>query len=639
MSKDEQKVMEPIRTQNESIDYLVLSGGGVKGAIYPGVCKAIIDRGLMNGLKAIAGSSAGAMSAAFIATGIKAEEFEKISKETNFKDLFGTEGISIGPVPINKDGRPLYQLLDNTIRKNVNDFLKSANIKEICKKRLATLESEKAELNKQQEALGPRPFTELNNDLAENVNINLTELELTQEKINKIIENDYKDFTVLAEKCNNKDKITFRDLALLRAVEPTKFKDLYITAVRQDNAELTIFSAENTPDVSIALACRASASLPIVFQPAVINGIGYLDGGYMDNVPTKHFEKNEVEEKDTELDVQPLKNAEEIRQAKKKGRVLVMAFGSGSEASANLAIYSCKKFNTPGAFIKFVKDVLIKFLARVGGSHEYTKTELATADSLRKDNSLNTVVLDTKGVGTLSFTAAKKYEEYLGVKGYIQTTEHFDNQGLGTKCSSALSYQKFALEVFECYDQANLNKSVIRQLFDVAISSMIPSINKQQEPKAQGHQERLNIKSHDEKADALLSFAKEDKWQKATEKLQGASSNCKPVENILVVLKDLVVIAATQRSINGIGRSADTKSIDAIIKTLNSSTAAFKVKKQFMDLLGVDKVQDPRLTQVNKDHKTEIAEFKFTAKDFTKLIAETKYYTPASVNKNIGRAI
>ncbi|WP_155799180.1 patatin-like phospholipase family protein [Rickettsia canadensis] len=45
----------------------------------------------------------------------------------------------------------------------------------------------------------------------------------------------------------------------------------------------------------MALACRASVSIPLVFEPVEINGKQYIDGGYLDNIPTKYFKDNEPE--------------------------------------------------------------------------------------------------------------------------------------------------------------------------------------------------------------------------------------------------------------------------------------------------------------------------------------------------------
>ncbi|MBP0714796.1 patatin-like phospholipase family protein [Burkholderia sola] len=45
------------------------------------------------------------------------------------------------------------------------------------------------------------------------------------------------------------------------------------------------FSKETTPDVPVALAARASASIPIVFAPVEVAGGLMVDGGMCDNIP------------------------------------------------------------------------------------------------------------------------------------------------------------------------------------------------------------------------------------------------------------------------------------------------------------------------------------------------------------------
>nr|WP_269446262.1 hypothetical protein [Rickettsia japonica] len=51
---------------------------------------------------------------------------------------------------------------------------------------------------------------------------------------------------------------------------------------------------------------------------------------------------------------------EEIPLAKKQGRTLAMAFGTGMmEADANIAIYSAKKFDSPSDIVKFLADIFI----------------------------------------------------------------------------------------------------------------------------------------------------------------------------------------------------------------------------------------------------------------------------------------
>ncbi|KWK75802.1 patatin-like phospholipase family protein [Burkholderia ubonensis] len=45
------------------------------------------------------------------------------------------------------------------------------------------------------------------------------------------------------------------------------------------------FSRERTPDIPVALAARASASIPIVFAPVAVAGGLMVDGGMCDNIP------------------------------------------------------------------------------------------------------------------------------------------------------------------------------------------------------------------------------------------------------------------------------------------------------------------------------------------------------------------
>jgi predicted acylesterase/phospholipase RssA len=89
----------------------------------------------------------------------------------------------------------------------------------------------------------------------------------------------------------NKPKITFGHLDLLRKIKPATFKDLYITAVSKKDKALKIFSSATKAhkNISIAEACRASSSLPLLFSPADINGEKYLDGGLKNNMPYDAF--------------------------------------------------------------------------------------------------------------------------------------------------------------------------------------------------------------------------------------------------------------------------------------------------------------------------------------------------------------
>jgi NTE family protein len=60
---------------------------------------------------------------------------------------------------------------------------------------------------------------------------------------------------------------------------------LYVTATDLNNGRAEYFSSGNLIDPVIA-----SASIPVLFQPVMINDIYYVDGGVLDNLPVKPLE-------------------------------------------------------------------------------------------------------------------------------------------------------------------------------------------------------------------------------------------------------------------------------------------------------------------------------------------------------------
>lgn len=72
----------------------------------------------------------------------------------------------------------------------------------------------------------------------------------------------------------------------LRAKTFEKLKiPLYVTVTDLNNAKPVYFSEGSLLDVVIA-----SASIPILFKPVIINNIYYVDGGVLDNLPIRPIE-------------------------------------------------------------------------------------------------------------------------------------------------------------------------------------------------------------------------------------------------------------------------------------------------------------------------------------------------------------
>jgi len=62
-------------------------------------------------------------------------------------------------------------------------------------------------------------------------------------------------------------------------------KELIIVATAVDSFEKIVFCADNYPDMEIALAVRASSSLPGIFEPVEYANHVLVDGGLLDNYP------------------------------------------------------------------------------------------------------------------------------------------------------------------------------------------------------------------------------------------------------------------------------------------------------------------------------------------------------------------
>lgn len=94
--------------------------------------------------------------------------------------------------------------------------------------------------------------------------------------------------------CNGKNLLNF----LLEKTKGLKFSDLPIdlTIMSSDITNLRPFkwSKETTPYAQIALASRASASIPIVYNPVVYNGTIHMDGGMANNIPVMKLKQDDV---------------------------------------------------------------------------------------------------------------------------------------------------------------------------------------------------------------------------------------------------------------------------------------------------------------------------------------------------------
>jgi NTE family protein len=600
--------------QKAPIDFVTFSGGGAKGAIYSGVYLALKLAGTIDGVKFIAGSSAGAITAALVATGIDPGKFEELCKTTNLKGLLGNKGF----IMINKDGTPLYELLQNTIHDNISKYLLENNIIEIAQSRFEQNLKEQVEIQNEQKNLKIEQeileieITELHRqknlmDAPSSIKVLDDKLQLLESKKDKLLEGmkileyDEKqsqnhcrmmeaiatgkspEFEDLRQRCQENGPIYFKDLSILRALDPKKFKNLSVTSVRKDNGTSYIFSAEHTPNVDIALACRASASIPGVFAPVKIavptivkdvHGLDkevekqyeFVDGGYIDNTPQniKYFQSQDFGIKNI------TGNNKKVKSAIKTGRILAFAFGSTKEDDpVQLALYSAKrKIYNPGFIERFLLNILYKKTVSVGGDFQYTQTVENTFQELRH-NALNIVPLDTPNIGTLSFAEANRKGEYLHIKGYMETIRHMDNHELIDSQDKLFEQKYFFLKIYEEVESPTIIKSWVQKI----------------------------SKGYTAKAEKLLSFCKSETFDE---------------KDKLGILEEYIKLAATNRSSGKM--DASTNTMKKLIESLNDPVTPTQIKTDFIAVLKGEKF----LENPNQD----IVNFKFTKNDFKKLLSK-----------------
>jgi NTE family protein len=79
------------------------------------------------------------------------------------------------------------------------------------------------------------------------------------------------------------------DTFLIRHTQGQSFADLdrnlFICATDLLRGQRTVFSRAQTPNLPVAVAARASSSLPFVYPPKQVDGCLYVDGGLTDDIP------------------------------------------------------------------------------------------------------------------------------------------------------------------------------------------------------------------------------------------------------------------------------------------------------------------------------------------------------------------
>jgi len=237
------------------IENLVLRGGGAKGIGNPPALRALENLGKLSELKKVVGTSAGALTAVCLASGMSAAAFQQLSDKTNMRSLLSSPSNFAQRYPQVKLGwigfgaGNALETLDRASAGSVTDYLR-AHWNEV----VAT---------PQWSRLGPAD----------------------QARLLSLRDQDFEASPRTGQ------MITFHDLHLMHQLAPARFKELVLTGYNIDQKQSTYFSAASHPDMPVALAGRISMSIPIFFKPVrmEVNGQpqSFVDGGVGSNMPSE----------------------------------------------------------------------------------------------------------------------------------------------------------------------------------------------------------------------------------------------------------------------------------------------------------------------------------------------------------------
>lgn len=245
---------------------LVLSGGGAKGIAFSGVVRALEDAQKLQGIQSISGSSAGAISAALIASGMGAEAFDRLS-----------DGMDLPSLLNSKDAVTAWmQDASSTLGKLVGRLPGAVgSTSQLLMTLLPRLQSEAF------------PLEELvRNESRRSIlgHIAQTPRETRSAEVMRI-----------ADRLSAGSAPTFGDLEMLnRHIPAIKQLNITGTGMFAGRPQLVVFNANLTPQMDIARAAHISGSLPLVFKSPVEQGHGFQacaestafkDGGLLLNTP------------------------------------------------------------------------------------------------------------------------------------------------------------------------------------------------------------------------------------------------------------------------------------------------------------------------------------------------------------------
>ncbi|RXV65334.1 hypothetical protein D1006_35140 [Burkholderia stabilis] len=254
-----------------ALESLVLEGGGAKGVGNPPALLELSKSGVIGGLKQVVGTSAGALTAACLASGMSANAFQQLMDNTPMRSLAEA-------LPNFDTIYPHVQLKDSSDVNCLARWLISlvGGGKDFsAQKAVAILD--------QQTSRSVGAFVDAEpHAIAQAV----ADGHITEQEAARL--DAFKGLSDASFAQDRSDKmLTFRDLSVLHKIKPELFKELAVTGYNKTEKRVELFDSANTPDMPVALAGRISMAIPVYFESVVLDRSEYVDGGVGSNLASE----------------------------------------------------------------------------------------------------------------------------------------------------------------------------------------------------------------------------------------------------------------------------------------------------------------------------------------------------------------
>lgn len=366
------------------------SGGGNKGSGYGGAYRVLDESGKLKKLQRVSGSSVGTIPAAFTAVGMSADQFDQSSEEIE-----------------------------------ALDFMKESKNVNFKKKLREHITFDKSKLGYE----GTLALEKINKQLTDSVLDYFLNIKPTEKDWKNLEGKESQAMVALRESLvqGTSPLFTFKHLALLRKMNPEKFKDLSICVYNESEDKPVFFNSavyndsaiedskkEKILNLPIVAAIRMSAAFPVAFKPVKWQGKVMKDGGIIANNPSTEFQRGHYQQKVGGNDA-PLTPAALVKAStgnEDHSKILYLTFDYGGETYD--VLHRGK--------IEVARSLAMSLRERISKNFRFRrdKTE-ENADQWSRG--LNVKVVYHGLLETLSFLASKKQREAAKLQAEIRMRE------------------------------------------------------------------------------------------------------------------------------------------------------------------------------------------------------------------------